>query len=221
MWWNGASDGPWVSGSDAVFGGAAGVVALGSPITAHNLSFNSSGYTISGNTLTLTGGTMMCRVGKCHARLGHRRQRGPDPNRLRAADAYRPERLCRPNNHQRGHCEARRPRKFRVDKRFWRQRNWLDDQSEFGRIHEHGDFQQRAHAQRRRRQRGPQRVLRLAHSRRSLYREFCVQGRRHGRWRRLHAAKRQSQCLGWLRRRALGYGTANGGTPITPARGWR
>ncbi len=43
MWWNGASDGPWVSGSDAAFGVRGGRVVLGSPITAHNLSFNSSG----------------------------------------------------------------------------------------------------------------------------------------------------------------------------------
>lgn len=40
---------------DAIFGGTAGTVTLGAPITAHNLSFNTSGYILTGNTLTLAG----------------------------------------------------------------------------------------------------------------------------------------------------------------------
>ncbi|WP_246192181.1 beta strand repeat-containing protein, partial [Pseudoxanthomonas sangjuensis] len=40
---------------DAFFGGTAGTVTLGSPITAHSLNFLANGYTITGNTLTLAG----------------------------------------------------------------------------------------------------------------------------------------------------------------------
>ncbi len=39
----------------AVFGGTAGTVTLGANITASGLTFNTTGYAISGNTLTLTG----------------------------------------------------------------------------------------------------------------------------------------------------------------------
>lgn len=41
--------------SDALFAGTAGTVTLGTPITVHNLAFNTTGYTLSGNTLTLAG----------------------------------------------------------------------------------------------------------------------------------------------------------------------
>lgn len=44
----------WVNGGDtAVFNTGAGTVTLGVPITAGGLTFNSSGYTIAGGTLTL------------------------------------------------------------------------------------------------------------------------------------------------------------------------
>ena len=56
-WWSGG-DGPWQSGDDAAFGGTAGTVSLDNPITAGNLFFNTSGYLVSGNTLTLTGGSV-------------------------------------------------------------------------------------------------------------------------------------------------------------------
>ena len=63
-WYNGLSDGPWVSGSDADFGGTAGIVTLGGAQSAGNLNFNTSGYTITGtNTLTLTGGSVTVRRG--------------------------------------------------------------------------------------------------------------------------------------------------------------
>ncbi|MET3654893.1 beta strand repeat-containing protein, partial [Dyella japonica] len=42
---------------DAVFAGTAGTVTLGAPITAHNLTFGTTGYTLTGNTLTLGGAT--------------------------------------------------------------------------------------------------------------------------------------------------------------------
>lgn len=45
----------WSNGNDAVLFGTAGAVALGSPISAPSLSFKTTGYTVSANTLTLTG----------------------------------------------------------------------------------------------------------------------------------------------------------------------
>ncbi|WP_408953732.1 autotransporter-associated beta strand repeat-containing protein [Lysobacter sp. Hz 25] len=42
---------------DAFFGGTAGAVTLGVPISVHNLTFETDGYTITGNTLTLGGVT--------------------------------------------------------------------------------------------------------------------------------------------------------------------
>ena len=61
--WSPNSDGvsgpyaPWVNASidNAIFGGTAGTVTLSTPIVAHNLTFNTSGYILSGNTLTLAG----------------------------------------------------------------------------------------------------------------------------------------------------------------------
>lgn len=48
---------PWNNTAldDAIFGGLAGTVTLGVPITAHNLTFNTAGYTLTGSTLTLAG----------------------------------------------------------------------------------------------------------------------------------------------------------------------
>ena len=47
-WDNGLSD-------NAIFAATAGIVTLGVPITAQNLTFSASGYTLTGSTLTLTG----------------------------------------------------------------------------------------------------------------------------------------------------------------------
>ncbi|MDR6842178.1 autotransporter-associated beta strand repeat-containing protein [Pseudoxanthomonas sacheonensis] len=54
--------GPYVTWNNAAlddvfFGGTAGTVTLGTPITAHNLTFNTTGYTLTGSTLTLAGTT--------------------------------------------------------------------------------------------------------------------------------------------------------------------
>ena len=59
LWYNGTSFQSWTNApvNDAVFGGSAGTVTLGVPITVENLTFNTSGYTITGNTLTLSGTT--------------------------------------------------------------------------------------------------------------------------------------------------------------------
>ena len=40
---------------DAVFEGTIGTVTLGTGITAHNITFNTDGYTVAGNTITLAG----------------------------------------------------------------------------------------------------------------------------------------------------------------------
>lgn len=48
---------PWNNAAldNAIFGGTGATVTLGSAITAHNLTFNSTGYLLTGNTLTLGG----------------------------------------------------------------------------------------------------------------------------------------------------------------------
>ena len=57
LWFNGATFQTWSNAAldNAVFGGTAGTVTLGVAITAHNLTFNTSGYTVTGSTLTLGG----------------------------------------------------------------------------------------------------------------------------------------------------------------------
>ena len=59
LWYNGTSFQSWTNApvNDAVFGGSAGTVTLGVPITVENLMFNTTGYTIAGSTLTLGGVT--------------------------------------------------------------------------------------------------------------------------------------------------------------------
>jgi len=48
---------PWDNAAldNAIFGGTAGTVTLGEPITVHDLTFNSAGYVLTGNQLTLGG----------------------------------------------------------------------------------------------------------------------------------------------------------------------
>ena len=57
LWFNGSTFQNWnnVALDDAVFGGTAGTVTLGTTITAHSLIFNVTGYTVTGSTLTLGG----------------------------------------------------------------------------------------------------------------------------------------------------------------------
>ena len=60
-WWNSTatSDQAWATGYDAAFGGTAGgTVSLSGPISAADLIFNTAGYTIASNTLTLTSGSV-------------------------------------------------------------------------------------------------------------------------------------------------------------------
>jgi autotransporter-associated beta strand protein len=63
-WWTGShTDVLWPSGTDAAFNGTAGTVSLVNPITAGNLSFITSGYLLTGNMLTLTGGSINVATG--------------------------------------------------------------------------------------------------------------------------------------------------------------
>ncbi len=59
LWFNGSTYQAWsnAAGNDAVFGGTAGTVTLSTGITVHNFQFDTTGYTVTGNTLTLTGAT--------------------------------------------------------------------------------------------------------------------------------------------------------------------
>ncbi len=55
----GGTDHLWVDSSDAVFAGTAGIVTLGGPITAGNISISVANYNIAttaDSPLTLTGG---------------------------------------------------------------------------------------------------------------------------------------------------------------------
>jgi autotransporter-associated beta strand protein len=64
-WWNGASDVVWPAPGgedDAVFSGAAGTVTVAS-ITANDLAFTTSGYTLASSTLTLNGSTPTLTTG--------------------------------------------------------------------------------------------------------------------------------------------------------------
>jgi autotransporter-associated beta strand protein len=58
-WWDGSSTTPWydAGGVDysAVFQGAAGTVSLASGVNANQLTFNSTGYLLQSNTITLNG----------------------------------------------------------------------------------------------------------------------------------------------------------------------
>ncbi|SFN74018.1 autotransporter outer membrane beta-barrel domain-containing protein [Nitrosospira briensis] len=58
-WLNGASFQAWQNPTfdNAILGGTAGNITLSMPIAAHNITFRTDGYTISGSTLTLGGGT--------------------------------------------------------------------------------------------------------------------------------------------------------------------
>ena len=46
---------PWINGDldDAIFGGTAGTVTVGVPVTVGNITFSSAGYVLSGSTITL------------------------------------------------------------------------------------------------------------------------------------------------------------------------
>src|SRR6476646_6671638 len=53
FWWNGTSDTAWTDGNAAVFAGTAGTVTLAGPVSATGLTFSTTGYTLTGSTITL------------------------------------------------------------------------------------------------------------------------------------------------------------------------
>jgi fibronectin-binding autotransporter adhesin len=66
LFWSPNNDGtsgpynvPWDNGAldNAIFGSTAGTVTLGSPITVHDIIFQTNGWTLTGNTVTLAGTT--------------------------------------------------------------------------------------------------------------------------------------------------------------------
>ena len=59
LWFNGTTFQDWNNAAldDAVFGGTAGTVTLGTAITAHDLIFDVTGYSVTKRTLTLGGAT--------------------------------------------------------------------------------------------------------------------------------------------------------------------
>lgn len=65
-WWDGAADVVWPNSgtdNDAVFGGSNGIVSIAAGgVTANDITFNTSGYTIQNNTLTLNGTTSIWTV---------------------------------------------------------------------------------------------------------------------------------------------------------------
>jgi fibronectin-binding autotransporter adhesin len=63
FWFTGTADAPWTAANDAAFGGAAGTVTVKSGVSVNDLTFNTSGYTITGNTLTITGGSVSVPAG--------------------------------------------------------------------------------------------------------------------------------------------------------------
>src|SRR5436190_9568772 len=56
-WFDGSAAVLWSQRTSAIFGGAAGTVTLGVRITAQDLTFGTSGYELTGTTLTLGAGS--------------------------------------------------------------------------------------------------------------------------------------------------------------------
>ena len=57
IWFNGATFQAWNNATfdNGIFGGTVGTVTLGSPISAHNLTFTANGFTLAGSGLTFGG----------------------------------------------------------------------------------------------------------------------------------------------------------------------
>ncbi len=63
-WFFGGSDVPWAAGNTATFGGAVGAVGVSGSIAGVNgLTFNTTGYSLTGGTLNLTGNTFTLGTG--------------------------------------------------------------------------------------------------------------------------------------------------------------
>ncbi len=62
-WYNGSADVPWIDGNNAVFWGTAGTVTLAAAQNVNSLTFKTSGYTLTGSTLTLGGSSVTVDAG--------------------------------------------------------------------------------------------------------------------------------------------------------------
>jgi len=62
-WYNGVLNFSWVNGNEAIFWGAPGTVTLANPQSASGLTFKTTGYTLSGSTLTMTGPSVAVDAG--------------------------------------------------------------------------------------------------------------------------------------------------------------
>ena len=62
-WYNGTTDTAYVPNSNVVFTGTAGVVSVTAPQLVASMQFKTTGYSVSGSSLTLTGPTMATDAG--------------------------------------------------------------------------------------------------------------------------------------------------------------
>jgi autotransporter-associated beta strand protein len=62
-WYNGSAEVPWVGGTSAVFWGTAGTVTLSGTQAAGSLTFKTTGYTLTGGTLSLSGPSITVETG--------------------------------------------------------------------------------------------------------------------------------------------------------------
>ncbi len=164
FWFNGATYQTWNNATldDAVFGGTAGTVTLGGAIVVHNLSFTTTGYTVTGGTLTLGGSTPTVDVlagGSRNDRLASGWHGGTDEGRHRHADADRRQHLHRHHDDQRRHAFARQWRHHRQRRRQHRrqcraglQPQQCADLCRFDQRHRHRHQERHRHADADRRQ---------------------------------------------------------------------
>ena len=118
LWFNGITFQDWNNAAldDAVFGGTAGTVTLGTAITAHDLIFDVTGYSVTSRTLTLGGVTPTISVltggnatidstlaGNCR----------PDRDGWRHADPHQEQQLHRGDDDQLRHAADRRRQQLR------------------------------------------------------------------------------------------------------------
>ncbi|MCC7476180.1 MAG: autotransporter-associated beta strand repeat-containing protein [Pirellulales bacterium] len=62
-WYNGSAEIKWSGADDAVFWGTAGTVTLAAGQSVNSLAFKATGYTLTGSTLTLAGGSVQVETG--------------------------------------------------------------------------------------------------------------------------------------------------------------
>ena len=118
LWFNGITFQDWNNAAldDAVFGGTAGTVTLGTAITAHDLIFDVTGYSVTSRTLTLGGVTPTISVltgRQRDHRLDPRRHRRPDRDGWRHADPHQEQQLHRGDDDQLRHAADRRRQQLR------------------------------------------------------------------------------------------------------------